>query len=207
MSVYFFTHLFISRLLYAKFKDEADVAKWAFAFGNVKPDLPPDCFKERHTLENCLFIVYDRANQLTGQPLSKTEFSVKLGEICHFVCDFFCRYHLNESLHKQILPHLFYEIRLHIKLYVLSIRQKAELLAENRLPVKNIASMIFELRREYLKGKDEMKKDLIFALDASVCAFRFIQEQVKAKPDIVRGADGPSVCFREGGPYEGSAIC
>jgi len=191
-------------MLYAKFKDEAVLSRWAFAFGNVKPDLPPDCFGERHTLENTLFIVYDRANQLTGQPLSKTEFSVKLGEVCHFVCDFFCRYHLNESLHKQIFPHLIYEIRLHVRLYVLRFLGKNALLRDARPPAKSIASMIFELRREYMQGKKELKKDILYALDASACAFRSILQQAKYKPDAVW--ESGSV-FSKGERYEGSAIC
>lgn len=203
--MYFFTHLFISRMLYAKFKDEAALNRWAFAFGNVKPDLPPDCFGERHTLENTLFIVYDRANQLTGQPLSKTEFSIKLGEVCHFVCDFFCHYHLSESLHKQIFPHLIYELSLHIRLYVLRFLGKNALLRDVRPPVKSIAAMIYELRREYMQGKKELKKDILYALDASACTFKSILQQVKYRPDAA-WESGPSV-FSKGENYEGSAIC
>jgi len=201
--VYFFTHLFFSRMLYARFKNEAALDRWAFAFGNVKPDLPPDCFKERHTLENTLFTVYDRTGQLSGRPLSKKEFSIKSGEVCHFICDFFCRYHLNESMHKKIIPHLFYEIRLHLWIYFLSIFKRKELQLTIRQPAKSIVAIIFELRREYLEGRAEIKKDIRYALEASMCAFNFILQHAGCRQ---REEDSPFFATK-GDNYEGSVIC
>lgn len=171
--MYFFSHLYISRILYRNFKKEVNLSKWAFAYGNVKPDLPPACFKDRHTLENYLFIVYDNANQLINNDLDLKEFSVKLGEVCHFVCDFFCYYHLNEQLHKRIFSHLFYELLLHLKLCVYRIRKKIQL-PEIRTSPKGFASIIFEMRREYFSEIRSVKKDIDFAISAALSIFQRI---------------------------------
>ncbi len=92
--MYFFTHLFIAKVLYQHFAGEVELNKRAFLFGNIKPDLP-SATRNHHTLENCLVTVSERADQLMEEEVSLVDFSVSLGEICHYVCDFFCYY--NES--------------------------------------------------------------------------------------------------------------
>jgi hypothetical protein len=171
--MYFFSHLFISRVLYRNFKKEVNLSKLAFAYGNVKPDLPPACFKDRHTLDNYLFIVYDKANQLINNDLDVKEFSVKLGEVCHFVCDFFCYYHLNDKLHKKIFSHLFYELLLHAKLYILKFKKKIQL-PDIKASKKGLASIIFEMRRDYFSNPKSIKKDIDFALTAALGIFQRI---------------------------------
>jgi hypothetical protein len=173
-SMYFFSHLFISRVLYRNFKNEVKLSKLAFAFGNVKPDLPPAIFKESHTLDNYLFIVYDKANQLINNDLSSKEFSVKLGEVCHFLCDFFCYYHLNDKLHKKLISHLFYELLLHLKLHIYRFKKKLQLPDIKTPPKKGIASIIFEMRREYFSDPRSIKKDIDFALSAAYAIFKRI---------------------------------
>lgn len=205
--MYFFTHLFIARILYKNFKDETALNKWAFAFGNVKPDLPPDCFRERHTLDKTLFTVYDRAVQLSDLSLSKKEFSIKMGEVCHFICDFFCHYHLNETLHKRILPHLIYELLLHAKIYVLRFTRKSALLPFDHPPAENITSIIFELRREYLRSRRDMKKDIRYAITASTSVFQSIIRFSGCRQNTTPAFDDSAVFAAKGGSYEGSVIC
>ncbi len=205
--MYFFTHLFIAKILYKNFKDEAALSRWAFAFGNIKPDLPPDCFKERHTLDKTIFTVYDRAIQLTDSPLSKKEFSIKMGEVCHFICDFFCHYHLNETLHKRILPHLIYELILHARMHLLHFTRKSVLMPFEHPPAESITSIIFDLRREYLKSRKDMKKDISYAITASTSAFWSIIRFAKCRQNIIWKLDDPAIFSTKGGRYEGSAIC
>lgn len=172
--MYFFTHLFISKVLYRNFKKEVNLSKLAFAYGNIKPDLPPACFKDRHTLDNYLFIVYDKANQLINNDLDIKEFSVKLGEVCHFICDFFCYYHLSDALHKKIFPHLGYELLLHLKLCKYRFKKKIQLPDIKAVPKKGIASIIFEMRRDYFSDPRSTKKDIDFALYTALRIFKRI---------------------------------
>lgn len=186
--MYFFSHLFFSKVLYRNFKKEVDLSKLAFAYGNIKPDLPPACFKDRHTLDNYLFIVYDKANQLINNDLDTREFSVKLGEICHFVCDFFCYYHLNDALHKKIFSHLGYELLLHLKLYKYRFKKKIQLPEIKATPKKGFASIILEMRRDYFSNPRSIKKDIDFAIYAALSIFKRILYFKKYSPYF----EGPS---------------
>jgi hypothetical protein len=171
--MYFFSHLYISRVLYRNFKKEVNLSKLAFAYGNVKPDLPPACFRDKHTMDNYLFIVYDKTNQLLSSDPDVKEFSVILGELCHFVCDFFCYYHLNDRLYKKMLSHFFYEIRLHLKLCAYRFGNKIRM-PEARTPQKGLAHIIFEMRREYFSNPRSIKKDIDFAFRAAFTIFKRI---------------------------------
>jgi hypothetical protein len=172
--MYFFSHILISRVLYRYFIKEVRLNKWAFAYGNIKPDLPPSCFETRHTLEKTLAVVYEKAYQLTSGNLKPYEFSVKLGEICHFVCDFFCYHHLSDSLHKQIFRHILYEILLHFKMCLLHFQHKINIPPDIKPPNRGIASIIFEMRREYFSNPKSLNKDIDYAYSAAVWTFKEI---------------------------------
>ena len=207
--MYFFTHLFISKVLYKHFKKEIQLDKWAFAYGNIKPDLPPACFGDRHTLENYFFIVYDQANQLMHDDITLPEYSVKLGEVCHFVCDFFCYYHLNDHLHKKIFSHLIYEIRLHFQLCTLRFKKKLEFPSDLTAPKKGFAAILYELRREYFSNPQSMKRDIDYALSAAVWTFKTILYFTKYSLDTawLPGIRLPARLQAKGGSYESSIIC
>ena len=122
--MYFFTHLMISKLLYQHFSNEFELNKRAFAYGNIKPDLPSS-LRNHHTLENCLFTTCEYSSQLMNEPVSLIHFSTQMGEICHYICDFFCYYHLNEEIHNKNLHHFFYEVSLHHELLRLFFHKKS----------------------------------------------------------------------------------
>ncbi len=174
----FFSHLFISRELYKYFKSEIELNKWAFVFGNVKPDLPPACFEARHTFENYFKKVNERADQLANEELSLREFSVKLGEVCHFACDFFCYYHSNLKLHKKNIFHFVYEICLQIQLNFMQLRRKLKIPIESTSPYNNFSSFITDMRRKYLADARSMKKDIEYSLRAAISIFETILQSV-----------------------------
>jgi hypothetical protein len=165
--MYFFTHLFISKVLYQHFSEEVALDQRAFSYGNIKPDLPSSKHIH-HTLENCLYTVCDYSNQLMDDDIPLIDFSTRLGEICHYVSDFFCYYHLNEELHNKKLHHFLYEIRLHISLFQIANKKKYELLPSKQEPGKNIALIILEARKEYLSQPHGTKRDMEYAFMANV---------------------------------------
>lgn len=207
--MYFFSHLLMSKILYRYFQKEIKLNKGAFAYGNIKPDLPPACFENRHTLEKTLFIVYDNAAALINDDLDPEEFSVKLGEICHFVCDFFCYYHLNDKLHKKIFSHILYEILLHLKMCILRIEHKLEFPPDIKLPQKGIASIIFEMRREYFSNPQSLNRDISYALSAAVWTFKAILFCMNYPMDtaLQPGIKFQSALRAQGGSYESSIVC
>lgn len=165
--MFFFSHIIISKALYSVFTGEVEIDKQAFRYGNIKPDIPSQK-RNRHTLESCLTTVCNYSEQIMEEKLSLMDFSVRLGEVCHYVCDFFCYYHLNNEIHDRRLNHFLYELRLHYKLL--------ELLSSHRLKAshsgvessKDIYSIILEMRKDYLSRPQSMENDINYAVLTSV---------------------------------------
>ncbi len=166
--MYFFTHLFISKTLYKHFSGEMPLDRKAFAYGNIRPDILRGSDHNSHTLENYLFAVNEQARQLTGNETSIKEFSVDLGEICHYVCDFFCYYHLNEEIYHKMLRHFIYELRLHYELYKIYFRHNLKITSTRKEPRKNISSIILEMRKEYLLEPESYKRDIDYAFHTAI---------------------------------------
>lgn len=167
--MYFFTHLFISKRLYKHFLGELTLDKRAFAYGNIKPDVSRESLHNNsHTLENYLFHVNERAKQLIEKEVPLKDFSADLGEICHYVCDFFCYYHLNEEIYNKMLRHFFYELRLHGEIYKIYFRHKLKISSTMKEPRKNIASIVLEMKKEYLQEPESYKRDIDYALQTAV---------------------------------------
>lgn len=166
--MYFFTHLYISRTLYHVFCDKVDLDKHSFAYGNIKPDLP-SVERKHHTLDNYLFEVRDQSSYLINcQSIPEKDFSVCLGEICHFVCDFFCYYHTNEKLHNKPLHHFFYELFMHFTLIRMGLTNKLPIRTEVEEPRKDFLSIILEMRKLYYTNSMSMKTDLEYAYSSCI---------------------------------------
>lgn len=164
----FITHIMISEMLHKYFSGHFALDKDAFRYGNVKPDLTSKCLRNPHTLENCLFLVSSGAIRLTNQSLSLKDFSTDLGVICHYICDFFCYYHLDNAHHKKLLLHFFYELRLQLALSHLMLSGKIRIKPVRIKLLTGFASMVLEMRREYASEKKSLNKDIEYAFHAAV---------------------------------------
>ncbi len=160
--MYFYTHLYMAKVLYHYLSEEVRLDQQAFSYGNIKPDLPSRT-REHHTLDNCLITVCEKAKQLVEKDVSVKTFSVTLGEICHYVCDFCCYPHYNEKLHNQNLKHFIYELKLHRKL----LHDKYKLYPNWKPPRKDIKSIILEMRDNYSSTSHCMQKDIDFAFTSA----------------------------------------
>ncbi len=165
--MYFFTHLFISKVLYRHFLPEVELDRHSFSYGNIKPDLPSRG-RNHHTLENCLFTICEYSKELIEEEVTLEHLSIRLGEICHYVCDFFCYYHMNEEIHNRRLHHFFYEIGLHYKFLIAWHKHKVRLSSVLLEPRKDISSIILDMRRDYLSNPPSMARDINYAFMASV---------------------------------------
>ncbi len=160
------THITISKILYNNLNSIMDLDKGAFVYGNIKPDLTHKLLRNPHTLENYFLIVCNSAERLMNNKLSLQEFSFELGEICHYVCDFFCQYHLGDELFHKFREHFIYELKLHFVLLknssIINISPKTSAVRQN------ISSIIKELRKEYSANPAAMKKDLEYSFMATM---------------------------------------
>lgn len=184
--MYFFTHLFISKTLYKYFIGELPLDKNSFAYGNVKPDISRESRHISHTLENYLHIVNEKALQLIEKETSPEEFSVSLGEICHYVCDFFCLYHLNEEIYHKKFHHFLYELRLHLELYKIYFSRKLKMQKHRIIPHKNIDTIILEMRKEYLLKPHSYKLDIDYAFHTAIQACEAILFYLDSPPILMK---------------------
>lgn len=182
--MYFFTHLLMSKALYQHFAEEVKLDKRAFSYGNIKPDLPSPT-RNHHTLDNCLATVCDKANQLMEEEVSIKDFSVLLGEICHYVCDFCCYYHFDEELHNKKFQHFSYELKLHWKLCIDSYM----LTPSKMQPRKDINSIVLEMRNTYSATPQSMQRDIDFAFTTAVWTCESIIYFIKYTSEIAEEAE------------------
>ncbi len=181
--MYFFTHLLISKVLYRHFEGEISLDRRAFAYGNIKPDLPsPE--RIHHTLDQCIHTVCEKSSKLMENEVTLEDFSVILGEVCHYVCDFFCYYHLSEKMHNRKLRHCFYEIALHLEMHRLRTFQGWKAKSANLEPRRDIRSIVEEIRQEYYSEPHKMKRDIDYALKAAIWACESILYYLRVPSDI-----------------------
>jgi hypothetical protein len=119
------SHIAVANHFYTKLKQcrlSFNLNKNAFFKGNIQPD------KQRH-LFNAHFYAESKSDferyyaKAKNVNLSDDERSEALGIVCHFMCDYFCKYHSIQP-YKQAgwKEHLFYEIQLHLMLRLVLIR-------------------------------------------------------------------------------------
>jgi hypothetical protein len=161
---------------------EIELEQQAFLFGNIKPDLPSPT-RVHHTMENCLSTVLDLADYLMTEEVQLEKFSVTLGEICHYVSDFFCYHHLNEELHNKKLKHVLYEFKLHYELYRLHFTRKITMITIGLVSQENIESIIRSMREDYFLQPVTLRRDLDFAFMTAAIICKAIQYH-KSLPNL-----------------------
>lgn len=94
----------------------------SFLKGNVLPDISPKYRLKKHSRKQFENIIKEKIVYLTDlnsynviNNLGKEKFSIELGVICHFLCDFFSLPHDEEWGFKEsvTLKHVLYEKKLH----------------------------------------------------------------------------------------------
>lgn len=164
------THLLFSKLLFKHCLKELNfkLSKGVFMYGNIKPDIFSDDNNNSHSLEDSINAIQKYINKLINNELTIHEFSLNLGILCHYTCDFFCIYHRKEFTETSIFKHLIYEIQLHFKLINLLITKKLKPLKNKSFPQKDILSIILKMQKEYLQEKNSITKDITYALSTVI---------------------------------------
>ncbi len=200
--MYFFTHLFIAKILYARLSETVPLDFHSFCYGNIKPDLP--CAdRHHHTLDNYLEHVCSQTSALQTEDHSIQDFSVQLGEICHYVSDFFCYYHLNEHIHNKSLKHFFYEISLHLSLLPYRLRLEYPFTLPSLFVAKDIKATVTTMRDLYDLHPKSRKKDIEYALSTSTLICELIFEHIYVPAYNTSDAEITNVnlCIKRGSQF------
>ena len=131
----------------------------SFIYGNIKPDnLFQKTPKKHLELEALDFIIEEIEN--FDYDCDSKEMSIKLGVICHYLCDFFCLPHYERwsacHISKKVIQtprHLNYERKLnsYTSYAVLDYKE-----------IIDLRTFINECKREYIKDKS-FKNDIKYA--------------------------------------------
>lgn len=92
----------------------------AFLFGSIKPDLTPEILMAPHYVQNIQrHHVFDKIKKIQDDlqngiaQAALADFSENMGEIMHYICDYFCLPHSNPPKRKYgLIRHNIYERRL-----------------------------------------------------------------------------------------------
>lgn len=143
-----------------------------FIVGNVSPDFTPKGIRQKHYVDEMVPVVLSDIDTLmTGfHGMKKSTLDKKMGEICHFITDFFTLPH-NErwEFHHSFRPHVRYERE---------INQLSKKEWERFIPfpiTDEIHHWLEQRLREY-KGKGTPSYDLSFSEKA---CFEFVEYVLK----------------------------
>lgn len=111
------THIRIANMLLKHAEDTCGVKlePSSFVYGNLKPDLTCTYLKKRHNPSVMMEDVVEKIRVFTENykigPENGADLSVDLGEICHFVADFFTYPHNDDIYPHNLFIHYVYEKR------------------------------------------------------------------------------------------------
>ena len=116
------SHTRVANLLLAHIQENAGVTfdANAFRYGNLKPDLTGTYLTKRHYPSLMFDEVMDKlrafCSNYTLRDANGRDLSVDLGEICHYLTDFFCYPHNDDLYPHGLLAHYIYEKRVAMRL-------------------------------------------------------------------------------------------
>lgn len=175
-----FTHFGIAAAVRKTVEQELTVKldKVGFGFGNIKPDISPDLFKNLHIKDRSFDLVKHKIKELMDCKLDKStkctrQFSEKLGVVAHYIADFFCYVHSNHYK-GSLLLHNVYEIGLwnYCRLNARSIKVYSSPAMTSIVTDYNaLCNYIEELHNEYMTQKPSCDLDISYTLRActSLC--------------------------------------
>lgn len=166
------THLLISNIIFKYCSKNFNIKlnKFNFLYGSIRPDFVRDSSNFHHYLSESMDIVCEYCDQLINTRMSIKKYSVTLGMICHFICDYFCLYHTKEYKERNLFQHFIYELCLHFIFIGLLIFKKIKIITNVDIPEKSISSVIYCMRERYDKESKSFVRDIIYAISAAMMA-------------------------------------
>lgn len=201
---------FVYRFIITKYIPYSPIDKILFKTGNVLPDISKNLSKLDHTIEGSSKSYKHHIKKSQDITVSSSKRMMSLGIMCHFLCDYFCIYHAKEEfINRSIIPHILYELKLHLILsYKLLFSKKLhkQLMCEQEMlvmlkdasktnPDKSgsvlaVRSLLDSLQRSYHLQKPSVRTDIDFALRATLISSTLLMEEFVAS---VSGAKKPAV--------------
>jgi len=176
--MHIWTHKLLAELLYEGIYavHQGVISRNEFIHGNLIPDLDNRYQQFHHYTHGCWTYLESLMDEIDNIPFRSEGRSEKMGIICHFIADFFCKVH-NRPYSEQhsLLGHVMYEHQLH-KLYRGMQKDKTRLMAFARnASVESCCTSrhwmntrMASIHREYIDGIPDMEKDICYAIGTCV---------------------------------------
>ena len=159
------------------------IDKKSFLKGNVLPDISPKYRLKKHGRKQFEEIIEEKIANLSGlssdeiiNNLGKEKFSIELGVICHFLCDFFSLPHDEEWGFKEsvTLKHVLYEKNLH-KVFTrdMIIKDSYKILGNSNY------NLFFKNALRKYRDLYGHQNDLFFAMYLNNSVVRYILESIE----------------------------
>ena len=202
-----FSHIEVGNYYFHSIKKYDGVSfrlRWgAFVFGNIFPDISKFAFRN-HFYEDTRSI-YKCYRMKAGNPQNTDrERSMALGVVCHFICDYFCKYHAKTPyIHKSLVTHIMYEIALHMKIKKILFKKNLGLLGMHEESVLHFDAVQngeeggFDLQgmiRNYELEEESLLTDMAFAFGAVRGAIKEILGGETAVSDAKKREERTPVC-------------
>lgn len=186
------SHLVVSNQVNSNIKNTLNYSldKRLFSWGSVKPDIVPSLLIKKHYKEETLDYVIDKIEELINLKYSNCSnslldkyLSINLGEIIHFLSDFFCVPHSQRwEFKKRMASHIKYETTLN------KIAQNYYLGRSTKIPeikyinIDSIKTFINDLLEEY-HLKEDYLNDLKYSTIVSTSITALIIKENYSKPN------------------------
>ncbi len=172
--------------------------KRSFQIGSVLPDLRSDLSRIGHDREHSSIPMLFHLREFRDLSAPEADRFRNLGVACHYLGDFFCKYHADESYRgKSLRRHLLYEAAIEVVLFFLLLFPK-RLLRSLRLPrpgssflldapassaardglAFDARDVLHSLEKQYRRARAGILNDIHFALKAIALAVTFVMRSV-----------------------------
>ena len=182
----FVTHIAMADLIFNEVSELYELNKVAFIYGNIMPDVDPRFNKTPHMFEIDFEHIMALSEELVSGDFSVRTYSIKLGFLCHYICDFFCLYHSEISKFIQYKAHGVYEIKLH---FVLKKMLKFKLFKVENNGIMNhhivdIRKQILMARKNYVENPKTYETDLFYAIHTSIYVCKVITDAMVYRGNV-----------------------
>lgn len=174
------THAHLAKLIqqYAKSKYKLALDTEWLQYGSIFPDLAWSGIKCAHFYKEDLPYVMEKINDLLrdGKNLDIKKFSFQLGILHHFIADFFCGAHNDDTMSKNIWAHFLYEMRLHHKFTNLWPKSGSVLMA------RNPALAIPHMHKKYCESAQGLENDIYYITQCCLGLTEYFAERINHTP-------------------------
>lgn len=159
------THLLMADTLYKAITSQMTIELdyISYVYGNIKPDVHPGTIDWPHFSKDSLDDLLAYCEQVITTPMSLKAFSLALGVISHFICDYYCLYHTETYRKKGIIKHTIYEHFLELTFIKRRLTRRLSVVYEK--DDNEIEDTIRTHLEHYQNEKHSIDKDIKYAIN------------------------------------------